>query len=68
MSDTEKKSGLGLVGAVQTVFIINKLTDAGDIAGWSWWWVLSPLWITTAVALALLLLGGLIMWVAKLFK
>lgn len=65
MSNTEQKSGLGLVGAIQTVFIINKLTDAGDIAGWSWWWVLSPLWITTAVAIVIALLGLLVAAITK---
>lgn len=59
MSDTNGKSGVGLVGAVQTVFIINKLTDAGDIAGWSWWWVLSPLWISLAFALLIGVVVGI---------
>lgn len=59
MSDTNGKSGVGLVGAVQTVFIINKLTDAGDIAGWSWWWVLSPLWISVAFALLVAIVVGI---------
>lgn len=59
MSDTNGKSGVGLVGAVQTVFIINKLTDAGDIAGWSWWWVLSPLWISLAFALLVGIVVGI---------
>jgi hypothetical protein len=25
-----------------TVFLVNKLTHAGSIANWSWWWVCSP--------------------------
>ena len=37
-------------------FIVLKL--CGVIA-WSWWWVLSPLWIPAALFLALLVLGGL---------
>lgn len=61
MADSSEKSGVGLVGAVQTVFIINKLTDAGDIAGWSWWWVLSPLWISVAFAL----LVGVVVGIGK---
>ena len=58
MSST--KEGIGVVGAIQTVFVINKLTDAGDIAGWSWWWVLSPLWISLAVTLVAAVLAGVI--------
>lgn len=45
MSD-KSNGGLGTVGALTLVFAVNKLTNAGDIAGWSWWWVLSPLWIS----------------------
>lgn len=37
-------------------FVVLKL--CGVIA-WSWWWVLSPLWIPAAFVLAILVLGGL---------
>ena len=30
------------IGTIQVLFIIFKLTDVID---WSWWWVLSPIWI-----------------------
>lgn len=50
--DNNKKSSsagsLGFLGLLSLVFITLKLT--GTI-NWSWWWVLSPLWITTAVTL-----------------
>jgi hypothetical protein len=42
-----------MVALVLPVFLVLKL--AGAIT-WSWWWALSPLWITV---LALLLLGTL---------
>lgn len=32
------------------VFIALKLTG---VIGWSWWWVLSPLWLPVAVILGL---------------
>lgn len=38
-----KTSGIGFTGLLTIVFIILKL--CGVIA-WSWWWVLSPLWIS----------------------
>lgn len=41
--------GIGFVGLLTIVFIVLKLT--GYIA-WSWWWVLSPLWITPIAILA----------------
>jgi hypothetical protein len=34
--------GIGFTGLLALVFITLKLTD--HIA-WSWWWVLSPIWI-----------------------
>lgn len=51
MSDTNSSTGVSLVGVLQMIFIVNKLTDAGQIADWSWWWVLSPIWITLIFAL-----------------
>jgi uncharacterized membrane protein len=34
--------GIGFVGLLTIVFITLKLTG---FIGWSWWWVLSPIWI-----------------------
>jgi hypothetical protein len=45
---------LGILDVLLVVFIVLKL--CGVIA-WSWWWVLSPLWITLAIALIVLLLS-----------
>lgn len=61
MADSSSSSsGIGFVGLLAIVFITLKLT--GFIA-WSWWWVLSPLWIGFAVGIAiigtfLLIAGG----------
>ena len=44
--------GIGFVGVLTIVFIVLKLL--GKIA-WSWWWVLSPIWIS-AIAVILFLL------------
>jgi len=43
-------SGVGFVGLLTIVFIVLKLI--GKI-NWSWWWVLSPLWIVFLLALVL---------------
>ena len=54
MSDNSSKSGgIGFVGVLTILFIGLKLT--GNIA-WSWWWVLSPIWIMALIALALITL------------
>lgn len=40
--ESNNSGGIGFVGLLTIVFITLKLT--GFIA-WSWWWVLSPIWI-----------------------
>jgi len=38
---------------LQAFFVVCKVLQVGMVAGWSWWWVWSPLWITGSI-----LLGG----------
>ncbi len=45
-------SGISFGGALTVLFIGLKLTHYID---WSWWWVLSPLWIGIAIGLILIL-------------
>lgn len=47
-TETTTNGGIGFFGLLTILFIGLKLI--GYIA-WSWWWVLSPLWIPAAVAL-----------------
>ena len=42
MNNNNSSSGIGFFGVLTIVFIVLKLV--GTI-NWSWWWVLSPLWI-----------------------
>ena len=44
---------IGLLGILLVVFIVLKLT--GTIA-WSWWWVLSPLWLPALILLVAFIL------------
>ncbi len=44
--------GIGFIGLLTILFIGLKLT--GYIA-WSWWWVLSPVWIVAALVVLLIL-------------
>lgn len=57
-SNTTNSGGIGFLGLLTIVFITLKLT--GYIA-WSWWWVLAPMWIPTALAI-LILLAVLAVW------
>jgi hypothetical protein len=44
--EATSSTGIGIPGLLTIVFITLKLT--GYIM-WSWWWVLSPLWIPFAI-------------------
>ena len=48
---SSSSGGIGFVGLLTIAFIILKLTDVID---WSWWWVLSPIWITILLFLGIL--------------
>lgn len=54
---SSSSSGIGFVGLLTIVFIVLKLL--GKIT-WSWWWVLSPLWISAAFAILIIL--GFLLW------
>lgn len=47
-SSSNSSSGIGFTGLLACIFITLKLIGKID---WSWWWVLSPLWIGTAAVL-----------------
>lgn len=40
----------------------------GGVIDWSWWWVLSPLWIPFAILFGILAIIGVIWGIAKLFE
>jgi hypothetical protein len=53
MSNTSSSSssgGIGFAWLLTIVFITMKLLNKID---WSWWWVLSPLWIPAALVIAI---------------
>lgn len=47
-SNNSSTGGVGFLGLLALIFITLKLTG---VIGWSWWWVLSPLWIPASIAL-----------------
>lgn len=49
---TSYSGGIGFVGLLQIVFITLKLTG---IIEWSWWWVLSPIWMSVLFTFFLVL-------------
>jgi len=47
-SGNSKGGGIGFIGLLTILFIGLKLAGYID---WSWWWVLSPIWITTSIVI-----------------
>ena len=58
-SSSSSSGGIGFVGLLTIAFIVLKLTH---VINWSWWWVLSPIFI--AIAMWLLIIGGVFVWAA----
>ena len=50
MSDNKKSYSIGFFDALAIVFIVLKLLG---VIKWSWWWVLSPIWIPIIIVLVL---------------
>lgn len=47
-NDAAKSGGIGFSSLLLLTFIILKLTNVID---WSWWWVMSPLWIPILIVI-----------------
>jgi len=52
-TNTTSSSGIGFAGLLTVLFIGLKLT--GYIT-WSWWWILSPLWISAVITITLIVI------------
>jgi len=52
-SSSSTSSGVGFTGLLTIVFIVLKLL--GKIT-WSWWWVLSPIWISAIIFIGILII------------
>jgi hypothetical protein len=59
-----RQGGIGFVGALTIVFVVLKLVGA---ISWSWWWVLSPLWISFGLSILLLIGIALVVLIVAAF-
>ena len=53
LSSNNSSGGIGFFGLLTVLFVGLKLTN---YINWSWWWMLSPLWMTTALALVIFII------------
>ena len=58
MNNNTNNSGLEASGVLTLIFVVLKLLKVID---WSWWWVLSPIWIDLGVPL--LILAGVAIYI-----
>lgn len=50
MNKTNGNVGIGIADVLTIVFVVLKLVG---VINWSWWWVLSPVWISIVLVLIL---------------
>jgi hypothetical protein len=64
-SSSSSSGGISFTGALTVLFIGLKLTN---VITWSWWWVLSPIWISLLLAVVILTIAIVIAIIAGAFK
>ena len=64
-SSSSSSSGIGLPGLLTVLFVGLKLTN---VISWSWWWVLSPIWISALIGLTILAIVLIIAVATGFFK
>ena len=61
-STSANSSGVSFAGLLTIAFIVLKLTEVID---WSWWWVLSPIWISLCFGLLIIAVIGVVYLVRR---
>ena len=59
MSGSSNSGGMEFGSVLALIFLVLKLTN---LVSWSWWWVLSPIWITLTVYLVFTILLAIVNW------
>ena len=63
--NSSSSGGIGFTGLLTILFIGLKLTG---YINWSWWWVLSPIWISILLGLTILAIALLIIVINEVWK
>jgi hypothetical protein len=64
-SSSSSSGGISFTGALTILFIGLKL---GNVIHWSWWWVLSPIWISLLIVITFLIIFLLFAIIAEASK
>jgi len=65
MNESNNTSGVGFLGLLTILFIGLKL---GHVIDWSWWWVVSPIWLSIGFYLGLILVLIIIKEVVRIIR
>ena len=55
-SSSSSSGGIGFTGLLTVLFVGLKLTN---VIAWSWWWVLSPLWISLLLSTIMIIIAAI---------
>ena len=52
--------GIGFTGLLIIAFIVLKLCN---VINWSWWWVLSPIWISVSLIVVIFIVAMVVLMI-----
>jgi len=64
-SSSSSSGGIGFGGLLTILFIGLKL---GGVIDWSWWWVLSPLWISIGLFILIIVVVAIVAGLVAYFS
>ena len=62
---SSNSSGISFTGALTILFIGLKLCN---VIHWSWWWVLSPIWISMSIAIFIIAILAIFVLIKEFTK
>ncbi len=65
MSSNSSSSGISFTGALTILFIGLKLCN---VINWSWWWVLSPIWISLLIVILIIAILAIVILIKEFIK
>ncbi len=65
MSEHYSYNGIGFTGLLTLLFIAFKILGVVD---WSWWWVLSPIWISIGVLISIIFIIFIVVFINEVSK
>ena len=57
---TTTSGGIGFTGLLTIAFIVLKLCN---VINWSWWWVLSPIWISVSLIVVIFIVAMVVLMI-----